>query len=240
MYILIDSDTMRVLAKHPNFQRLHEFGILCCSESSVVLPLERDELYNEFDDVQLQLLYINLTGNKKGVPQSKLIVSKIMHYFLNKLPETIINEDVSHQADYAIANDKQGDCSYNKDGSIPNGELQKSLHVFTSTEIEQRIINSEATPTDMGQQGTWQPQREKSAPVARVTCDRSAAFRTSGTRDIIFAVADQMWQDAGKPVDKSEILKLRKEMMNRLETEGVKRNTSSNTLGIWVKERGLN
>lgn len=240
MYILINSDTMHVLAKHPNFQRLYEFGILSCSESCVVLPLERDELYNEFNDVQLQLLYINLTGNKEGVSQSKLIVSKILHYFLNKLPETIINEDVSHQADYAIANDKQGNCSYNKDGSIPNEELQNPLHVFTSNEIEQRIINSEATPTNMGQQGAWQPQREKSAPVARVAGDHRTASRTSGTRDIIFAVADQMWQDAGKPVDKSEILKLRREMMNRLELDGVKRNTSSNTLGVWVKERGLN
>lgn len=231
---------MRVLAKHPNFQRLHEFGILSCSESSVVLPLEKDELYNEFDDVQLQLLYINLTGNKEGLSYSKLVASKILHYFLNKLPETIINDDISQQADYAIANDKQGECSYNKGSSVPYEEAEKSLHIFTSNEIEQQIIDSETVPTDMGRQGAWQPQREKSAPVIRVTGDRPAASRTSGTRDIIFAVADELWQQAGKPTDKSEILKLRKEMMNRLETEGVKRNTSSNTLGVWVKERGLN
>ena len=46
-----------------------------------------------------------------------------------------------------------------------------------------------------------------------------------------------MWEAAGKPTDKSEILKLRKEMMNALEQRGVKRNTSSNTLGLWAKER---
>ena len=240
MYILIDSDSMRVLAKHPNFQRLHEFGILSCSESSVVLPLEAEQIYKEFDNVQIQLLYINLTGNKAGALYPKNMISKIIHYFLNQLPETIINADVAQQADWAIAGDKQGECLYRPGGSVPNLGDEPSLQVSTDSEVESSIIKGPDVQTNMGQQGAWQPQRETSAPVARATSDRPATPRASGTRDIIFAVADEMWKDAGEPRDKSEVLKLRKEMMNRLETEGVKRNTSSNTLGVWAKERGLN
>lgn len=240
MYILIDSDTMRVLAKHPNFQRLHEFGILSCSESSVVLPLEVHQLYKEFDNVQMQLLYMNLTGNKAGALYPKVMISKIIHYFLNTLPETIINADVAQQADWAIAGDKQGECLYRPGSSIPNMGDEPSLQVGTNSDLESTVIAGPDVLTDMGQQGAWQPQRETSAPVTRAARDNPATPRTSGTRDTIFAVADEMWKDAGEPRDKSEILKLRKEMMNRLENEGVKRNTSSNTLGAWVKERGLN
>lgn len=240
MYILIDSDTMRVLAKHPNFQRLHEFGILSCSESSTVLPLEVAELYKEFDNVQMQLLYMNLTGNKQGALYPKNAISKIIHYFLNQLPETIINEDVAQQADWAIAGDKQGECLYRPGSSVPNLGDEPHLQVSTDSNLESAVIAGPDVLTDMGQQGAWQPQRETSAPVTRAASDQPAAPRTSGTRDIIFGVADEMWREAGEPRDKSEILKLRKEMMNRLEAEGVKRNTSSNTLGVWVKERGLN
>ena len=92
----------------------------------------------------------------------------------------------------------------------------------------------------MGIQGVWTPTRERQGTSTPANEKRAAASRTAGTRDIIFAVADEMWKEAGEPRDKKEILQLRKQMMDCLEAQGVKRNTSSNTLGVWVKERGLN
>jgi hypothetical protein len=46
-----------------------------------------------------------------------------------------------------------------------------------------------------------------------------------------------MWADAGKPTGASAVLALRKQIMNKLEEEGVKRTSSSNELGNWQKAR---
>jgi hypothetical protein len=61
--------------------------------------------------------------------------------------------------------------------------------------------------------------------------------RSSGVRDAIWEKADQMWEAAGKPTDLTTVLKLRKEIMNTLEEDGIKRNSASNELGKWQKQR---
>ena len=241
MYILIDTDLMQVIAKHPNVQYLNELGILRCSESAAVIPLEVSYILDTFNDVDLQKLYISLTGNKQGCLYPRMIIGKILHYYLNNFKETVIHDNVGAQAQWAIDNDLQGDCAYAVSGSIPVNEPNgEGLRTFPQPEAEKALTTEPSQPTNMGQQGAWQPGRERSSTTAPSNHSNSTAPRASGTRDIIFSVADRMWEEAGKPTDKSIILKLRKEMMTVLESEGVKRNTSSNTLGLWVKERGLN
>jgi len=56
-------------------------------------------------------------------------------------------------------------------------------------------------------------------------------------REKIWAVADRMWEEAGRPTDKSKVLALRKQIMDTLEQDGVKRTSSSNELGNWQKAR---
>lgn len=63
------------------------------------------------------------------------------------------------------------------------------------------------------------------------------APRKAGTRDVIWKRADELWSSAGKPTDVPTVLKLRKEWMNVLEKEGVKKTTSSSELGNWQKDR---
>jgi hypothetical protein len=47
-----------------------------------------------------------------------------------------------------------------------------------------------------------------------------------------------MWEAAGKPTDKAVVLELRKKMMAELEEKhSVKRTSSSNELGNWMKDR---
>jgi hypothetical protein len=86
------------------------------------------------------------------------------------------------------------------------------------------------------------------APVAPATtpaANRSAgpvrapsAPRQHGVRELVWGVADKLWQAAGSPKEMGTVLKLRKEMMSTLEAEhGVKRTTSSNELGAWQKAR---
>lgn len=62
--------------------------------------------------------------------------------------------------------------------------------------------------------------------------------RQHGVRDLIWGVADKMWEAAGSPKDPAIVLKLRRDMMAALEAEhGVKRTSSSNELGNWMKNR---
>jgi len=239
MYVLIDGDNMRALAKHPNWQRLHDYGILTCSECSIVLPLDEDSIKKEFDNVQLQLLYINTTGNTDGATYARNVVCRILVYYFNKMQETQIGENSDSQANWAIGEDRQGSCLYSPTGDRPivhDGEAPyfQSLPDHSGEAAIEAGAPVQVTP---GTQPAWRPGRDTSAATAQSSGERSTAPRASGTRDVIFEVADAMWEAAGKPTDKSEILKLRKEMMNTLEAQGVKRNTSSNTLGSWQKER---
>lgn len=62
--------------------------------------------------------------------------------------------------------------------------------------------------------------------------------RMGGAREIIWSVADTMWQAVGSPKELPKILILRKEIMAKLESDhGVKRTTSSNELGNWQKAK---
>ena len=61
--------------------------------------------------------------------------------------------------------------------------------------------------------------------------------RASGSKQLIFGLANDAWAEAGKPTDVKEILKLRKQWMDKWEVElGIKRTTASSTLGAWQKE----
>lgn len=239
MYVLIDGDNMRALAKHPNWQRLHDYGILTCSECSIVLPLEPDAFKSEFDDTQLQLLYINTTGNMDGAGYARNVVCQILVYYFNKMQETQIGENSDSQAQWAIDSDRQGSCLYSSSAPYPivhDGEAPffKTLPDHAGESAIEAGAPVSVTP---GTQPAWRPGRDTSSTAAPSSGERSTAPRASGTRDIIFEVADNMWEAAGKPTDPKVVLALRKEIMNALEAQGVKRNTSSNTLGAWQKER---
>lgn len=239
MYILIDGDNMRALAKHPNWQRLHDYGILTCSECSIVLPLDADEIKKEFDDVQLQLLYINTTGNMDGATYARNVVSRILVYYFNKMQETQIGENSDPQANWAIENDRQGSCLYSVTGVHPTVHDGDAPHFKTLPDKTGESAIEAGAPVTVtpGTQPAWRPGRDTSGTTAPSSGERSTAPRASGTRDVIFEVADNMWEAAGKPTDPKVVLALRKEIMNALEQQGVKRNTSSNTLGAWQKER---
>lgn len=66
------------------------------------------------------------------------------------------------------------------------------------------------------------------------------APRMTGAKQIIHTVADQMYQEAGSPSSKRDVLRLRKSIMNVLEAKhSVNRNTASCELGNWQKKLSL-
>lgn len=75
--------------------------------------------------------------------------------------------------------------------------------------------------------------------IARAAVATGIKVSTKGAvRDQVWAVADELWEAAGKPMDQKVVMKLRRVMMQKLESEfDVKLTTSSNELGNWMKAR---
>lgn len=68
----------------------------------------------------------------------------------------------------------------------------------------------------------------------------AGAPRQGGVAATVWQVADKAWEAAGSPKDTKEILAIRKDLMVTLENDyGIKRNTSSNELGRWMKQKIL-
>lgn len=239
MYLLIDYDEMIVKGKHPNFSHLCEYGVLVCSESACVLPLGAKHLENEYTDVQLQKLYINTTGIKDGALYAKAVLCKVLAFYFNAMPETILNSDISDQAQYAIDNNLEGYCQYKPGKQVPVA-LTTPIPAYTTqpSPNEPAIASGQLVVTPPQPiQAPYAPTREVANATPRVSTGEAPTARASGAKEQIYEVADAMWADAGKPTDKPTVLKLRKSIMDALEQVGVKRNTSSNTLGKWHMER---
>lgn len=89
------------------------------------------------------------------------------------------------------------------------------------------------------------PKHQEPAPVAPVARPQvrpqprpvvvTPAAHRGSVAATIFAIADRMWADAGKPTELRTLLNLRKQMMNAMEAQGIKRTTASTTLGQWQK-----
>lgn len=94
------------------------------------------------------------------------------------------------------------------------------VYEYVPGKAEPKLLKSYVAPVESDSVTTGEPRQ-----------------RMSGAKEIIWAKADDMWSAAGKPTDKGVVLKLRKDIMDALEKDGVNRNSASNELGNWQKAR---
>lgn len=95
-------------------------------------------------------------------------------------------------------------------------------------------------PSAFAKAGAKTPGSGGSGPMSAPQTELMSMFGPpkSGTGLTIWQEADRIWKDAGSPKDPSVVVKLRKDMMDLLEQKhGIKRTTSSTTLGQWMKDR---
>lgn len=160
MYVLIDTDKMELLAKHPNWMTLHQLGIIICPESTLVTPVDN---LNDLDDIQAQLLYINLTDNLNGAPYEREIVNHILSDCFAQLPETALDHaEACAQAEFCVEYDIQGLCSFQPGQMVPSMEegLWESLRCERNAERENAIISgSWVVPCTAALQPAWSPGR---------------------------------------------------------------------------------
>lgn len=109
------------------------------------------------------------------------------------------------------------------------------------------LTTAPASAEQLTQAATAAPQRRalrSAAPVAAPAAKPAAPARTGGAvrrgsvAQVIIAHAEKVWEAAGKPTDVDVVLKLRAQMYEDLLSEhGIKKSTSSTTLGGWMKTR---
>lgn len=248
MYVNIVRDNMTIPHKHPSYK-------VCCNlswielQGKTVVTVDSDShnFLADFTDMEMKLLYRNITEEDVVGwigPSLRSLIGELVY----RMEETEINafqlelqagKVVEGQINmkYALGSNEPCHTQY----LFPEC-LKADAHDDQPTIAAWRRSYYKETSTNATYTRAVLPARSatrtSTAPrTTRAASSATAAPRQGGVREIIWKVADQIWEADGKPNDKHRVLELRKRMMNELEQQGVKRTSSSNELGNWAKVR---
>lgn len=251
MYAIINLDRMAVTHRSPDVYALFNVAFIeNHSDSYAVYPVEDYLGVNDFTDLELRTMYENLTGQLPasvvGANRRQLI--QILLDAIERIPVTQIDaNEAEMQAAFVedlVSKGKGGFFRYAYGGKARPAKLEalfdgEKLHVPFDQESEQAIRNALSNKLPRLQRAPAStPAPKPAAPRTSTPATSKPGPKRGTAKAIIWAVADRMWKEAGSPTDKSEVLKLRREIMATLETdEGIKRASSSSELGNWHKDR---
>lgn len=221
MYVSLDMQNMRIVHKHSSVNAVCGLVHIELPDVAVnVCPI--DMTVKHKTDLEIKMLFRScFPGQADHMPVSEM-KSKILQ-FAEEFPVTDLDElEVKRQAD-----------------SIRDGDKKAYKYVKGSFRASRPAELFADATGDAARASATVPASSAARPVRPAAAPRAAtgAPRASGVREKIWAVADRMWEEAGKPIEKSTVLALRKDIMNALEQDGVKRTSSSNELGNWQKAR---
>lgn len=220
MFVSIDMQNLNILHKHP--------------KTSVLFNLAHIEIPKSFVKITDTVAAVRgLTELEKKMMVRKYAPDKlhenhedVLCGYIEQMPIVDVDEsELKLQASVIRPTDNHA-YKYTK-GAI----TKRTASPPPLTPQAQNTTAPTLTPTP--QQTPVITQIEQSEQYRQMTLKT----RSSGVRDAIWDKADEMWEAAGKPTDLTTILKLRKEIMNVLEEDGIKRNSASNELGKWQKQR---
>jgi hypothetical protein len=246
MYILLDTERMVITHKHSDKRVLDALGWIECQCTQHVFAMGDSVAISHYTILELSQIYEAATGKKIISSHNHMV--RLVADLTMRMPETKVTGDPIAACKKISPADPR--FFIWKDGqAVPqNGAVQPDP-IKCERNVEAEENTAYIPPVKVAARPQWRPTAADQAalgavvPAAGATPavrDPSAprAPRQSGIRDKIYEVADRIWEAAGKPTDASTVLKLRKQMMEELETiHGVKRNTSSNSLGDWQKMR---
>lgn len=224
MFVSVDKELLKFCHKHPDHSVLN--GLV-----HIELPHCRSGVYRvdiactfpDLTDLDLTLLYRNSTGHK-FTGFSRLMLVELVLKTARAIPESdVVAREVLAQA-ACIGEKDRGAYRYEKGAQYPT-ELD-GFDVVTALQADPEVVAAVVIAEDVLVEPVVSKPEERREPVVR----------TSGGK--IWDVMDAEWTAAGKPTDLKVVLALRKQAMDKLETEyGVKRTTASSSLGGWQKVR---
>lgn len=246
MYCAIDMDLMQVLQVHRVQDILHGLVYLENANSEHVRFDNTDShlFLAPVSTVGMQILFRNVTGEDEAVLTHLQRRAAIAVAIESMRPPLVDDQELDKQISYA-GNQLHGPVGkvplfrYTLGARVPKigeewvfstikrDDKQRSATQGAATRLQ--TLPAATTPATAGPTLA----RQKTG-VARV----AGAEPTGGVAGQVWIVADKMWKAAGSQKDVKAVLTLRMTMMKVLEEEhDIKRTTSSNTLGQWMKAR---
>lgn len=222
MFVSIDMQTLDILHKHPKISVLFNLAHIEIPKSFVKIT-DTVAAVRGLTELEKKMMV------RKYAPESlHESHEEVLCGYIDAMPIVDVDEEeVKLQASVIRPTDNHA-YKYVK------GAILKRKQPAAPPPLTPQAQNTTApTLTPTAQQTPAITQIEQSEQYLQMTLKT----RSSGVRDAIWDKADEMWEAAGKPTDLTTVLKLRKEIMNVLEEDGIKRNSASNELGKWQKQR---
>lgn len=238
MYVLVDRQQMAITHKHRDVQVLRDLSWIECTNAGLIIALGRADVWSrEFTPAELKKIYNNATGaDLQGYGN---VLGHVVNQMALRLPEFECKpEEVAAQRLCVVDGDKSSFqyCPGSMRPTSHYGLFEPDPIKCERNEAEEALAAQSKpayTPTTV-------PSPPSGSPFAGAPAAPRApsAPRAGGNRETIFRVADQMWENAGKPTDIRTVLELRKQIMVELEANhSIKKTTSSTALGDWQKSR---
>jgi len=240
MNILINLDTMSVLHKHPDGGTLCNIAWIECQLAAyAVVNCDDSSFLRHFTDTELKLLYRSTTGENGTVTFSRSQLMQIIVDLCFRLPQT---NALAWEADMQAKKVPEGSTKkwlYVKGATLPGIKSDLFEHAVKTAK---RSPDNERLAVEGKLPALKQTVTPRSTPTptpgAKVAPRAEPSVKRGTAKIIIWRVADDAWEAAGKPTDKKEVLALRRQIMDTLEaTENVKRTSASSELGNWHKTR---
>lgn len=221
MFVSLDKGRMQVVHKHRSVNAVFDLVQIELPNSAVEICAP-DLIVKAKTDLEIKLLFRScFPGEDDHISVSDM--NDRIAVFVAEMPETDLDEvELRKQAESIHALDKKA-YKYVK------GSFRASRPAELFAEAARDTASAAAT---VAAPAVARPVRASAA-----SRPANSTPRAGGVREKIWDVADRMWEEAGKPSEKSRVLTLRKQIMDKLEQDGVKRTSSSNELGNWQKAR---
>lgn len=202
----------------------------------LITTLDADFLSN-LTDLEKIILYKNTTGETALYIGNKL--QKVLLELANRIPERQVNSAELEMQATMVPEVRGERYLYNPGGKAP--AIQHELFKLEGIKLPKASNEPEIVVTAAQVPPTAPirvPRPTLPATPGAAVVGAHSAPRMANVAGVIWAVADEMWGAAGSPTDIKILLSLRRTMMDVLEEKhSIKRVTSSNELGRWMKTK---
>lgn len=238
MFVSVNMDTLQFLHKHHDQMVLGGLSFLEAPHHSVCNEnVDSPQFLMSMTPLDIRMLYRNTTGEDVTGTDDVILREMLAMVVRDHMAPTLaLAAEVEAQV-LAVSDDLYNGIpwKYALGAKVPAKHIELfPLHCKPLDAVDKHKAAQRAP----------QCRAVRSAPKPRAPVEsppqapRAPKVRAFSVRPTIWAVADTIWSDAGKPTDKTVVLNLRKTMMVELEEKhGVKRTSSSNELGNWMKDR---
>lgn len=241
MFVSINKENMTFCHKHRVRDIVLDLVYLeCANVKTMVTPLH-NRFLSSFTETEMQLLYKNTTGGKFSLLTGDKLRAVLLDV-AERLQENEVSQPELAAQCKAVPEDAKEAYRYVPGASVPAVQeglwspSPKQVPALALPQEQQVAVNFRDKIIDPHTKLEFKlPEGDDEPP--KESRPRTLSEPKGGVREQIWRVADQMWEEAGKPEAIPVVLALRRKIMNTLEEQGVKKTSASSELGSWQKMR---